>query len=87
MFVQAGAIVYANIYRADDAPLYKQGNLILIIICSANFIIYMSTYFFYRGINRHREQQWNKMTVKEQETYLETTKDLGNERLEFRFAY
>ncbi|KAG2756320.1 MFS general substrate transporter [Suillus brevipes Sb2] len=87
MFVQAGAIVYANIYRADDAPLYKRGNLILIIICSANIVIYILTYFFYRSINRHKEQQWNKMTVKEQETYLETTKDQGNERLEFRFAY
>lgn len=87
MFVQAGAIVYANIYRADDAPLYKRGNLILIIICSANIVIYILTYFFYRSINRHKEQRWNKMTVKEQETYLETTKDQGNERLEFRFAY
>ncbi|KAG2350918.1 MFS general substrate transporter [Suillus weaverae] len=87
MFLQAGAIVYANIYRADDAVSNKRGNLILIIVCSANFIIYMSTYFFYRGINRHREQQWNKMTVAERETYLETTKDLGNERLDFRFAY
>lgn len=87
MFVQAGVIVYANIYRADDAPLYKRGNLILIIICSANIVIYILTYFFYRSINRHKEQQWNKMTVKEQETYLETTKDQGNERLEFRFAY
>ncbi|KAG1757054.1 major facilitator superfamily domain-containing protein [Suillus lakei] len=87
MFVQAGVIVYANIYRADDAPLYKRGNLILIIICSANFIIYMLTYFFYRGINRHREHQWNQMTVTERETYLETTKDQGNERLDFKFAY
>ncbi|KAG2350920.1 MFS general substrate transporter [Suillus weaverae] len=87
MFVQAGVIVYANIYRADDAVGDKRGNLILIIVCTANFIIYMSTYFFYRGINRHREQQWSKMTVTERETYLETTKDLGNERLDFRFAY
>ncbi|KAG1754764.1 major facilitator superfamily domain-containing protein [Suillus paluster] len=103
MFVQAGVIVYvstigtvwrthvysfqANIYRADDAPLYKRGNLILIIICSANFMIYILTYFFYRGINRHREEQWNTMTVTERDTYLETTKDQGNKRLDFRFAY
>ncbi|KAG0707585.1 major facilitator superfamily domain-containing protein [Suillus ampliporus] len=87
MFVQAGVIVYANIYRTNDAPLYKQGNFILIIICSANFMLYILTHFFYRGINRHREQQWNRMTATEQDTYLETTKDQGNERLDFKFAY
>jgi hypothetical protein len=81
----------------------KRGNLILIIICGANFVIYILTYFFYRDINRHRDQQWNRMTntvctdtfrndqpnlpQQEQETYLETTKDQGNERLDFRFAY
>lgn len=41
----------------------KRGNLILIIICGANFVIYFFTYFFYRGINRYRDQQWNEMTV------------------------
>ncbi|OAX42117.1 MFS general substrate transporter [Rhizopogon vinicolor AM-OR11-026] len=86
MFVQAGVIVYANIYRADDA-VNKRGNLVLIIICSANIVIYILTFFFYRGINRYRDQRWNRMTVTERETYLERTEDQGNERLDFRFAY
>ncbi|KAF9245699.1 major facilitator superfamily domain-containing protein [Melanogaster broomeanus] len=83
MFVQAGAIVYANIYRADDA----RGNLDLILICSMNIVLYFLTFMFYRGINRSRDRRWNAMTKKEQVNYLETTKDKGNARLDFRFAY
>ncbi|KAH7922808.1 MFS general substrate transporter [Leucogyrophana mollusca] len=87
MFVQAGAIVYANIYRADDAPLYKRGNRDLIGVCSMNIALYIFTFFFYRSINRHRDTKWAKMSTKEQLVYLETTKDEGNQRLDFRFAY
>ncbi|KAF9225352.1 hypothetical protein BS17DRAFT_801418 [Gyrodon lividus] len=92
MFVQAGAIVYANIYRADDAglpntPLDKRGNLALILICSMNILLYLLTFVFYRRINRWRDLKWNAMTEKEQLNYVQTTKDQGNARLDFRFAY
>ncbi|KAH7922797.1 MFS general substrate transporter [Leucogyrophana mollusca] len=87
IFVQAGAIVYANIYRADDAPLYKRGNRDLIGVCSMNIALYIFTFFFYRSINRHRDSKWAKMSTKEQLVYIETTKDEGNQRLDFRFAY
>ncbi|KAH9065634.1 MFS general substrate transporter [Lactarius vividus] len=87
MFVQAGSIISSNIYRADDKPLYKRGNRILIGICILNIAFYLFTFFFYRGINQRRERIWASKTPKERAEYFETTKDVGNERLDFRFAY
>ncbi|KAL0068518.1 hypothetical protein AAF712_004232 [Marasmius tenuissimus] len=87
MFVQLGAIVYAQIYRNEDKPLYKNGNRALIGICSMNIVLYISTYFFYKYLNKRREKVWNSWTQEEQRNYLETTKDQGSQRLDFRFAY
>ncbi|KAH7336835.1 major facilitator superfamily domain-containing protein [Rhizoctonia solani] len=87
MFVQAGAVVYANIYRADDAPLYKRGNRVLIGICSMNITLYGLVWLFYRTVNKRRDRIWNSWTKEEQTKYLETTNDKGNKRLDFRFAY
>ncbi|KAJ7110332.1 major facilitator superfamily domain-containing protein [Mycena crocata] len=87
MFVQAGAIVYSNIYRTDDKPLYKRGNRALIGVCSMNIVLYLATFFFYRTLNRLRDKKWNAWSKKEQQDYVENTKDVGNERLDFRFAY
>ncbi|KAF7347395.1 T-complex protein eta subunit [Mycena venus] len=87
MFVQAGAIVYANIYRTDDKPLYKRGNRALIGVCCMNIVLYILTFFFYRALNKARDKKWNAWSKKEQQEYVETTKDVGNQRLDFRFAY
>ncbi|KAI0308492.1 major facilitator superfamily domain-containing protein [Amylostereum chailletii] len=87
MFVQAGAIIYSNIYQNDDKPLYKRGNRALIGINCMNIVLYIFTFYFYRTLNQRRDKKWNSMTVKEQTEYLETTKDEGNKRLDFRFAY
>ncbi|KAJ3778322.1 major facilitator superfamily domain-containing protein [Lentinula raphanica] len=87
MFVQAGAVVYANIYRTKDAPLYKHGNRALIAICSMNIVLYILTYFFYKHLNKRRDRIWISWSKERQQEYLETTKDEGNQRLDFRFAY
>ncbi|KAF8167534.1 major facilitator superfamily domain-containing protein [Crassisporium funariophilum] len=87
MFVQAGNVVASNIYRKDDKPLYKRGNRDLIAICAMNIVLYIGTYIFYRTINARRERIWSSWTPKEQQEYLETTKDEGNTRMDFRFAY
>jgi predicted MFS family arabinose efflux permease len=87
MFVQAGAIISANMYRADDKPLYKRGNRDLIAICSMNICLYIGNYFFYRTLNARRERIWNSWTAKERQEYLETTTDDGNKRMDFKFAY
>ncbi|RDX51208.1 MFS general substrate transporter [Polyporus arcularius HHB13444] len=87
MFVQAGGIISANIYRDDDKPLYKRGNRVLIAITVLNMFLYLFTYLFYTGINKRRDKIWNSWTAKEQQEYLDTTKDEGNAKVNFRFVY
>ncbi|KAF4612208.1 hypothetical protein D9613_004092 [Agrocybe pediades] len=87
MFVQLAAIVSANIYRKDDKPLYKRGNRDLIAICCMNISLYIFCFFFYRTINARRDKTWNSWTPEQRKEYLETTKDQGNKRMDFRFAY
>ena len=104
--MQAGSIIYSQIYRADDAPRYVRGNTVLISICCLNIFLYCSTKVFYRTLNSRREKTWSKMSVEvssvvrldvtraltmetsqEKSEYLATTKDEGNERLDFRFIH
>lgn len=87
MFVQAGTIIYSNIYRADDAPLYRRGNRVLIAIVCLTIAVYVGTIFWYMWRNKKREEIWSKMTTEEKKKYLSTTKDEGNKRLDFRFSY
>ncbi|KIK70268.1 hypothetical protein GYMLUDRAFT_34764 [Collybiopsis luxurians FD-317 M1] len=88
MFVQVTTVVASQIYRADDAPRYRRGNLVLIIICSFNVVVlYPATKAYYIWRNKQRDRIWNAMTVEERKEYLATTTDQGNRRLDFRFAH
>ncbi|KAF7323734.1 Allantoate permease [Mycena kentingensis (nom. inval.)] len=88
MMVQASAIIYAQIYRKDDAPRYRRGNRALIIVNLVNIVVlYPGTKLYYVWRNKQRDRIWNAMTVEEQQQYLSTTKDVGNRRLDFRFAH
>ena len=87
MFVQLGNIVSANIYRADDAPLYKRGNKDLLAIVSMNIVWYLFTKAYYIWRNKQRDRKWGAMTEEERLNYLATTKDEGNKRLDFRFSH
>lgn len=87
MTVQASSIISQNIYRDDDKPLYRKGNKVLLAICAYNFVLYIGAKLYYIGINKKRERVWSNMSKEEKETYLETTKDKGNKRLDFRFAH
>ncbi|KZT73228.1 MFS general substrate transporter [Daedalea quercina L-15889] len=87
MFVQAGGVVSSYIYRTDDSPLYRRGNKDLIAIACMNIALYFLTWLFYRTINKRRARVWDSMTPEEQEEYLDKTKDMGNQRLNFRFVY
>ncbi|KAI5116802.1 hypothetical protein M0805_007014 [Coniferiporia weirii] len=88
MFVQASSVVAANIYRADDAPRYRRGNRTLIAISCINLIVlYPATKAYYIWRNAKRDRVWGAMTPEERDRYLETTTDVGNRRLDFRFAH
>lgn len=86
MFLQSGVIISSNIYRADDAPLYRRGNSILIGILSLNLVLYVLAKIYYVWRNRIRERKWSAMTSEEKLVYLADHQDAGNKRLDFRLA-
>ncbi|PSK39973.1 hypothetical protein C7M61_001784 [Candidozyma pseudohaemuli] len=85
MFVQAGSIIGFNMYREDDLPKYKRGNMQLFFIMVSVFPIMLGTKFFYVWKNRQRDKIWETMSEEEQQTYISETTDKGNKRLDFRF--
>ncbi|GJC78303.1 putative transporter YIL166C [Colletotrichum liriopes] len=87
MFVQTSGIISSNIYRSDDAPLYKRGNQSLLGIVCMNLVLYplVKSYYVYR--NKKRDKTWNGMSEAQRLAYLDTTKDEGNKRLDFRFSH
>ncbi|PVH17117.1 uncharacterized protein CXQ87_004678 [Candidozyma duobushaemuli] len=87
MTVQIGAIGAANIYREDDKPRYRRGNMQLFIIAVALIPLLLLVKFYYVFRNKQRDKIWNAMTAEEQEEYIKTTTDEGNKRLDFRFDH
>ncbi|KAM0276957.1 hypothetical protein ACHAQH_006242 [Verticillium albo-atrum] len=87
MFVQGSGIISSNIYREDDAPLYKRGNRWLLMIACGNIALYLAVKAYYVWRNKQRDSRWNMMTEDERLDYLSTTTDEGNKRLDFRFAH
>ncbi|KIX93596.1 uncharacterized protein Z520_10774 [Fonsecaea multimorphosa CBS 102226] len=87
MFVQASNIIGSNIFRTDDAPLYRRGYKVLIGICAYNVVLFLLAKWFYVWRNKVRERKWDSMTEEEQRHYLATTTDKGNKMLTFRFAH
>ncbi|XDG01627.1 hypothetical protein ABKA04_001242 [Annulohypoxylon sp. FPYF3050] len=86
MFLQAGVIISSNIYRSDDAPLYRRGNSILLGIVGLNLVLYVLAKTYYVWRNRERDHKWNAMTSEEKLVYLADHQDAGNKRLDFRLA-
>lgn len=87
MCVQLGNVVSANIYEADDAPLYHRGNDILLALCLVSIALFVATKFYYLRKNKTRSQKWDAMSEQEKEHYIYNTTDEGNKRLDFRFAH
>jgi MFS transporter, ACS family, DAL5 transporter family protein len=58
----------------------------LIAIAVGNIFLYLAVNFYYDFVNRSRDKIWNSWTPEERENYLQTTKDEGSKRLDFRFA-
>ena len=87
MLVQAGRIAAFNIYREDDLPLYKRGNMQLTFIMVGLIPIILLTKVYYVWKNKQRDTVWNVMSTEEQQKYITETKDSGNKRLDFRFDH
>ncbi|QPG77403.1 hypothetical protein FOA43_004817 [Brettanomyces nanus] len=87
MFVQAGSIIGANIYRTNDQPYYLKGNTALFALAVLMIPLLIGTKLFYVYTNRKREKIWSSMTYEERDEYIKTTKDEGSRRLNFRFSH
>ncbi|TDZ15739.1 putative transporter [Colletotrichum orbiculare MAFF 240422] len=87
MFVQTSGIISSNVYRSDDAPLYKRGNRALLGIVCMNLVLYPLVKAYYVRRNKSRDNKWNAMSEEERLAYLATTKDEGSKRLDFRFSH
>ncbi|KAK9480710.1 major facilitator superfamily domain-containing protein [Lipomyces japonicus] len=87
MFFQLGVIISANIYRADDKPLYRRGNQVLIGIAAMNIVVYALAKLYYVLRNKQKAAKWNALTPAQQNEYRHTTKDEGSKRLDFKFGF
>ncbi|CCG24982.1 hypothetical protein CORT_0G03040 [Candida orthopsilosis Co 90-125] len=87
MFVQVGDVIGNNIYREDDKPLYKRGNMQLFVITLILVPVLLLTKGYFLWRNKKRNRIWNSMTEVEKHEYRLTTTDEANKRLDFRFDH
>ena len=87
IFSQIAGIISANIYRKDDAPMYRRGNKQLIAIAAAAFVWCLLARVWFGWRNHWKQKKWNAMTPEEQDDYMMNTTDEGNKRLDFKFVY
>jgi len=87
LFVQSSSNVSSKASRDNDKSLYRRGNKILLGSVAWNFVLIISTTYYYAWRNYKREQKWSVMTQEEKDSYLKTTTDKGNKRLDFSFAH
>ncbi|KFG87251.1 phthalate transporter [Metarhizium anisopliae] len=87
MSVQMSNIFASQIYRDDDKPYYYRGNKILLGILAWNVVLIIGIKAYYVLVNERRDKIWLSMTREERVHYLNTTKDEGSKRLNFRFGH
>ncbi|TVY17185.1 putative transporter protein [Lachnellula arida] len=87
MAVQTSNIISTQIYQDKDKPLYRTGNKVLLGIAAWNFVLFIGAKAYYFWKNKKRDELWDAMSREQKLHYLETTKDKGNKRLDFRFAH
>ncbi|KAL8369864.1 hypothetical protein RB595_000288 [Gaeumannomyces hyphopodioides] len=87
MFTQACIILGSNIYNADDAPLYRRGNRMLLALVAWNIVLLVVVKVYYVWRNRTREREWDALATREKTAYLAAERDRGNRGLDFRFTH
>ena len=85
--VQLGNIVANFIYRDDDKPYYRRGNMDLFAINVLAIMLFLLTKVYYVWRNRQKEKAWNALSKEEQDEYVKNTRLQGSRRLDFRFAH
>lgn len=83
--IQLSGIASSNIYREDDKPHYRRGNMNLIAITVGTIIAYAFAKAYYTARNKYKRDRWSKMTDAERAWYLQNSHDEGNKRLDFLF--
>lgn len=87
MSVQMSNIFSSQIYRDDDKPYYYRGNKALLGVLAWNVVLIIAIKAYYMLVNKRRDKIWLSMTREERVHYLNTTKDSGSKRLNFRFGH
>ncbi|KAL4965836.1 major facilitator superfamily domain-containing protein [Aspergillus stella-maris] len=87
MSVQMGNIIGNNVFRADDAPLYKRGYSVLLGLNLLGIAMFIATKVYYIRRNEQREVVWKGMSDEDREEYIKNSPDTGSKRLDFRFAH
>ncbi|KAL4950728.1 major facilitator superfamily domain-containing protein [Aspergillus filifer] len=87
MSVQMGNIIGNNVFRADDAPLYKRGYSVLLGLNLLGIAMFVVTKVYYIRRNEQREVVWRGMSDEKREEYIKNSPDTGSKRLDFRFAH
>jgi hypothetical protein len=63
-----GSIIGNNIFREDDAPLYKRGYTVLLAFNLLGIILFIATKVYYLRRNKERDAIWRGMS--EEVSYL-----------------
>lgn len=66
--VQLSSVIGTQIYRANDAPLYRTGNAALIGLVCWNAGVFLFGKWWYVTRNKKREVAWNAMNLEEKKT-------------------
>ncbi|KAK3819901.1 MAG: major facilitator superfamily domain-containing protein [Benniella sp.] len=85
--VNVTAIAGTNVFRAKDAPRFITGMWVLFgsLLITASLFIFQR--FHLKSINTKRAQITKNWTAEDWKRYEETTKDVGDERLDFVYSY
>ncbi|KAB8262113.1 major facilitator superfamily domain-containing protein [Aspergillus pseudonomiae] len=86
MSVQISSIAAANVYRADDAPYYREGNKVTIALAVVSFFLFIGAKLYYDWRNKRNAKQWDALTSEQKRQYLQENSVMTNKRLDFRFA-
>ncbi|KAF8651059.1 hypothetical protein AX16_004922 [Volvariella volvacea WC 439] len=76
----------AFIYRADDAPDFKRGNMVNIILTAITLVLWLLQKLYYQYLNSRNARRYAALTDEEKEEEDSKREEKGNKSLLFRFT-